>query len=87
MDIICFYLSVYYPFITALQDYMNISNMHLNLSSGEERYTVNVTILDDDMFEAVETFSVTMSVLTGDVTIFIDTSVTTIEINDCKKIL
>ena len=61
--------------------------MHLTLSSIKERYTVNVTVLDDDIFEAVETFSVTMSVLTGDATIFIDTPVATIEINDCKTIL
>ena len=89
MGIIGFYIEYTIHSLTALQDYMNISNMYLNFSSGEQRHNVVVTILDDDMFESVETFSVTMSVMTGDATILIDTPVATVKIinNDCKKIL
>ena len=72
---------------TALQDYMNISNVYLNFSSGVQRRDVNVTILDDDMFEADEELYVMMSVVnTSDANIFIDVPMATIVIiNDDRK--
>ena len=71
---------------TALQDYVNISNVYLNFSSGVQRRDVVVTILDDDMFEADEELYVMMSVVnTSDANIFIDVPMATVVINDRKK--
>ena len=72
---------------TALQDYVNISNVYLNFSSGVQRRDVNVTILDDDMFEADEELYVMMSVVnTSDANIFIDVPMATVVIiNDDRK--
>ena len=48
-----------------------------------------VTILDDEMFEVAEEFSVMIRVLTEDVNIFFDTPVATFQImsNDCKNLI
>ena len=73
---------------TALQDYLNISNMNLNFSFGVMRQEFMLTIFDDEMFEEAEELYVMISVLTEDVNIIIDIPMATIKIinNDCKNL-
>ena len=77
----------YYLLCTALQDYVNISNVYLNFSFGVQRLNITVTILDDDMFEADEEFYVMMSVMnTSDANIIVDIPMATVVImNDDRK--
>ena len=77
----------YHLLCTALQDYVNISNVYLNFSFGVQRQNVTVTILDDDMFEADEEFYVMMSVMyTSDANIIVDMPMATVVImNDDRK--
>ena len=76
-----------HPLYTALQDYVNISNVYLNFSFGVQRQNVTVTILDDDMFEADEEFYVMMSVMnTSDANVIVDIPMATVVImNDDRK--
>lgn len=78
--------AIHITFFTASQDYVSISNMYLNFSSGVQNVTV--TILDDDIFEGEETFNVTLSLVpTSDATTFIEIPNATVVIinNDRKK--
>ena len=78
--------AIHITFFTASQDYVSISSMYLNFSSGVQNVTV--TILDDDIFEGEETFNVTLSLVpTSDATTFIEIPNATVVIinNDRKK--
>ena len=78
---------IHFIFYAAFQDYMSISNVYPNFSSGVQRQVVIVTILDDDMFEASETFNIALSVVsTGGASVMISTPMATVEIiNDDRK--
>lgn len=78
--------AIHITFFTASQDYVSISSMYLNFSSGVQRQYVNVTILDDDMFEGEETFNVILSLVpTSDATTVIVIPNATVVIINRKK--
>ena len=80
--------AIHITFFTASQDYVSISSMYLNFSSGVQRQNITVNLLDDDMFEVEETFNVTLSLVpTTDATTVIEIPNATVVIinNDRKK--
>ena len=69
-------------FYTGGVDYDSFNNTQVTLSAGETVVELNVTFVDDSFLESNETFSGTLSIVSGNSNVDSDTDTATVTILD-----